>query len=375
VLSVVVLASCGASHSAADSRVIDRAVAAMGSGPILHIVWESPTGNSFINLRTGARTASFEREELWTDRQAHRVHLLLSDGGRVIGDELLPQDASRRKNGALPDPGSSYAAEWLSYPAALKTGVFVGRGKVQGHRVDWLRFKSSQLRSGERVTREIAVGADSYSPVLFRASFSGNHSHTHFDQRILVAKAMPYSSADFEREGPVLNTQGNGNSEPGSGGWSSSGTSATITNPPATGVHAPFLTAGATAGGLKLGGVNRLSASKRINGKKEKVHGVEIVYGPMLHGLVAGDLSTTVDELPKPDNSTDWRAIPNGSIETQVSEESGFSQSVSDPKGRTTHEKLWTGNLEKGGFYITINTYKGMAALLAIARSLHRAAQ
>ena len=68
-------------------------------------------------------------------------------------------------------------------------------------------------------------------------------------------------------------------------------------------------------------------------------------------------------------------AASTGIFETEVSEESGFSQSVSDPKGRTTHEKVWTGNLKKDGFYITVNTYKGMAALLAIARSLHPASK
>ena len=148
---------------------------------------------------------------------------------------------------------------------------------------------------------------------------------------------------------------------------------ATVAHPPGTTVRAPWLTAGPTASGLKLNGVNPFHASKKIDGVMKTVPGIEIVYGPMLHGLIAGDLATTVDELPVRDQSTDWRDIPAGSIEVQVSKDSGFDENAAHPQGINKTATVWNGYLKKDGYYVALTTYKGMAALLALARALHPA--
>jgi hypothetical protein len=366
---VAVLAACGSSRSTRESRVVNRAVAAIGSGSVMHVVWEMPTGNTFVDLKTGARTPSLLRGELWTDSEAHRVHLVEGRSGRVGYEELLPQDAPRNPKAFPPDPAASLAAEWLGFRAFLKTAAAVYAGTVRGRRVDWLRFPSGAVINGRRDTRYVAVDAKSYEPILFRTSLTGKHTSTHFDERIVLDKAIPYSSADFKRMKPVRKARGHLRN----GHWSDSGIYATVAHPPGTTVRAPWLTAGPTASGLKLNGVNPFHASKKIDGVMKTVPGIEIVYGPMLHGLIAGDLATTVDELPVRDQSTDWRDIPAGSIEVQVSKDSGFDENAAHPQGINKTATVWNGYLKKDGYYVALTTYKGMAALLALARALHPA--
>lgn len=334
------------------SGIVGRALAAIGDGPIMHLVTEMPSGTAYVNLKTGERTAPLLREELWTDEQGHRLHLVLSESGRVLGDLLLPQDASSHLDAGTPDP--AFTALWTGYRAALQNGTakLAGRGTVEGRAVYWLRFKPTpQTTPLPPPTTEVAVDARTYKPVLYRTLANGRQ----FDQRILVAKAIPYDPADFERRGPSLY----GNSV-------ESGTSTGPTNsstPPTTVVRAPWLTAGTTVAGLKLGAVTRLTDTATIRGKKTTVRGIELVYGPLWHGT-SGTRSTTVDEVSRPEEQQPWRSIPAGTIQIQT----GGEETDNGP----THTQ-WTGYLERNGIYVTITTLTSEHALLTIARSLHPA--
>lgn len=332
--------------------IIGRALAAIGDGPIMHVVTEFGSGAVYVDLKTGQRTVQVLREELWADQQLHHVHLVLSLNGRVIGDLLYPQDAQTGASAGSPDP--AFLALWTGYRAALQNGTatLAGRGTVAGHHVYWLRFKAT---SQDQATMEVAVDAHSYKPILYRTSANG----IHIDQRILVAKAIPYSSTDFKRQGPSLlgsNT-------------SSSGFSTGPINPsapPTTVVHAPWLTAGTTVAGLKLRSATTLTVT---TSKHKSIQGLELVYGQLENGM-SGPLSATIDELPQPDEPQKWSHIPADSIQITVGEESSGSGS---PHSKTSTHKLWTGTLKKDNVYLTITTPEGEHALLTIARSLHPA--
>jgi hypothetical protein len=356
VLAAVVAAAIAAFLAAPQGRpgIIDHALAAVGDGPIMHVVTELPSGAVDVDLKTGRRSPLIFREELWVDRQLHHFHLVLSQNGRVVGDILYPQDAGSGTSVGSPSPG--FLALWTGYRAALQNGTarLAGRGLVAGRHVYWLRFASN---GQDAATMEVAVDAHTYKPVVFRVSANG----VHIDQRILVAKAIAYDPADFRRRGHNLS---------GGSGSVSMGTSTGPVNPyapPTTVVHAPWLTAGKTVAGLKLGSVTPLSVTTSSNGKKRSIKGLELVYGPLRHGG-NGPLSTTVDELPRADEPQKWSSIPAGSVRIEVGEESSGSGS-----GSSSSHKLWTGYLERDGLYVTITTRKGESALLAIARSLRRA--
>jgi hypothetical protein len=338
--------------------IVGKALAALGGRPIMHVVSESPSGATFVDLKTGHRTVQVLREESWANRSGDRLHVVVSLKGKVLGDLLLPQDLKGRLTTAAPNP--AFAALWTGYRAALENGTatLAGSGHVFGHRVYWLRF--GQTAPGQpRV--DVAVDAHTYKPVLERTFFNGRH----LDQRILVAKTVAYSPAEFKRRGPA----------PFTGGSSSGGTSTGTVNPsapPPTAVHKPWLTAGGTVAGMKLRAVTQLTSTTGTGKSKQTIQGLELVYGSESHGLAA-PLSTTVDELPRPDTPATWSHIPAGSIQVETSEETSSSASAAHPKPKTTRHRLWTGNLKKHGIYITITTPKGERALLQIARSLHPA--
>ena len=327
------------------SGVVGKALAAIGDGPIMHLVTEFKPGSAYVNLKTGHRTNQVWREEFWADRNLDHFHLVLSINGRVIGDVLYPRDA---KHGAVPlTTNPAFVALWTGYRSALQNGsvTLVGRGRVGGRPVYWLRFKAAEPSMRE----EVAVDATTYKPVLYRYYANGRH----FDQRILVADAIAYHASDFRRRGPSL---------AGGGGSSSSGASVSPpgTPPPPVVVRAPWLTAGPSVAGLRLQSANPLSVSQNSGGKHTSFQGKELVYGPTTGGG-AGPPSTTIDELPRPDMPQPWHSIPAGSIEIERGSESS---------GSGTHP-LWTGYLIKHGRYVTINTPTSEHTLLAIARALH----
>jgi hypothetical protein len=321
--------------------VVDRALAAIGGGPITHVVADGPTGTVLVNLETGERTIERARLELWADRQMHHLHLVLSMHGRPVGEFLWPQDA---RSGVTPRSfHPAFAALWSGYRAALEngTGKLERKGSVDGHAIYWLRFAPAM--AGGHLT-EVAVDAHTYKPILYR-TYTGSR---HYDQRILVAETIGYEPADFTRRSPGLVGQESSSSV-------SSGSGNTV-------VRAPWLTAGETVVGLKLGAVNPLTATRTVGGKRTSIHGIELVYGPLDQGM-ATVTSTTIDELPLSDIADVRKDIPAGFIKVGTGASSG-------PGG--THE-LWVGSFKKHGLYVTIKTPVSERAVLTIARSLHAA--
>lgn len=324
------------------NAVLGRALAAIGDGQIMHVVTESPSGIVYVDLKAGHRTAPIMRQELWVDRQGDRLHLVLSIGGRLLGDLLLPEDEKNGASGAAPT-NPAFTALWTGYRAALSNGTakLIGRGTVLGHRVYWLSFKQA---SQGQPRFEVAVDARTYKPVVNRTSFNGRH----LDQRILVAKAIPYRPAEFRRRGPSLFN--------GSSVGSSTGTSGPIAPAKPFVLRAPWLTAGKTVAGIKLRGVSQFSEFTTVAGRKKSAHGIELTYG------APQPSATTIDELLRPDDPRPWTGLPADSVRIEQGEESS-SKGGAHP--------TWTGHLKKDGVYVTISTQKSERALLEIARTLH----
>jgi hypothetical protein len=323
--------------------IVGRALAALGDGPILHIVSEVPTGGTVVDLRTGQRHELVAHEEIWANRDASRLHFVLSVDGTVVADLLWPEDAKSGMTVGPVDP--AFAALWTGYRDALAHGTATldGKGSVDGHDVYWLRFGSTGS--------EVAVDAVTFKPVVIRTT----NGATHVDQRILVAETTAYHAADFTRRGPSPASTAS------SFGSSTSSGPIRVGVPPSTTVPSRWLTAGANVAGLELGSAAALTVTTERNGAHSTLRGYQLVYGPLVHGT-AGPESTTVEELPGPDDPAAWRRIPAGSIDIQRGSV-GF---------HGTTRPYWTGMLVTHGLYVTIQTPAGEHAVLAIARALHR---
>lgn len=344
----------------AQASILDRALAAIGSGQIMHVVSEGPAGTHYVDLKTGKRTPAVLREELWTNRHGRAVHLVVRVNGRVVGD-LKPGD---HDFGVYDGPGTpAFVALWTGYRAALQNkharALPGGRGTVDGHSVYWFRFP---LWFNGRQTRlsqmEVAVDARTYKPILQRTYEHGRR----FDTRILLAEAIPYRPPElYRRRGPKLFDV----MSPGHpfGGHPFAGRAKKKVVP------APWLTAGTTVAGLRFRHVSRLFSQPLDQvgdfplAWRLIYRAVELVYKPASHGAPWRLPTTAIDETLRPADPRPWQGLPAGSIEVQPGE----------TVNRWGAHRLWTGYLLKGGFYLRITTPAGEDALLKIARALHPA--
>jgi hypothetical protein len=337
----VVLAVLFVPDRVARPGVIDRALAAIGNGRVLHLRTETPSGLVYIDLKSGHRTVDMLQNEVWLDRDTNRFHFLMESHGRV-GDIVWPDDAT---SGATSGPSGidpAFTALWSGYREALESGdaKLERKDVLAGRPVYWLRFQSSQ--PGTPGT-EVAIDRGTYKPVLFREHFANGRQ---IDERVLVAETLDFRSADFKRRGPNLFD------------ISSSGGGYSIDLPPKQAVvKAPWLTAGDSVIGLPLRVVSQLTAQE--NGRT--FLGVVLIYGD----VERSPTELTIEQLRRPTNPDFWRAIPPNAVAIQQ----GTSSAGQSQKQVTQ----WTGSVVKDGVYAEIETTRGERALLQVARALRRA--
>ena len=318
--------------------ILDRALAAIGDGPVLHLVVQVPAGQELVNLDTGRTIVPTMEFESWSDRSLERFHLLIHENGQVIGEVLFPQDRTKDTQLFVNDD-AAYAALWSGYRDALRSGKakIVREGSVDGSPVYWLRFGSQQ--------DEVAVDRETYKPIVFRSISSGGR---HADTRVVLMRTEPLSASAFERQTSAPSPLEGESS-------SSSGESGPV-SPGETGQ--PWLRAGSTIAGLDFVDV---SPTQTTTGGKT-INGYQLLYGS--ESGFGGKDSLTIDEAKRPEDPAEWKGIPEGFIRISTGEGSD---------GNNRAYPMWTGNLVRNGVYVTITTGVSRAAVLEAARALRPA--
>jgi hypothetical protein len=322
--------------------VLGKALAALGDGPVLHLIVRQPVGAELIELR-GNRTIVPKYEiESWFDRDFNHSHTILRLGGRTLGEFVLPDDLQGR--GATVGPvDPAYAALWTGYREALENGT----AKVEredhlfGRPVYWLRFPPAEH---DRPGSLVAIDRRSYSPLAFRYETTPGRS---VEIRVLLARLQAYDEADFRRRTDVPN--------PLSGTSTTSSSSSGPVIPTQTAKIKPWLTAGPTVAGLSQTSVSPTTVSS--NGRSAQ--GFDLVYGSE-----TASKSLRISQLKRPPDRSEWKGIPRGFVRVSEGESSG-SDNKTIP--------FWTGNLVVDGVYVTIETGVSKEALLAAARALQPA--
>ena len=76
--------------------VVDRALAAIGSGPVIHAVVEySWPQDVVVNLATGAERERVHRYQFWYDESRRQLHSRVSADGGAGSDQLGEFDSAR----------------------------------------------------------------------------------------------------------------------------------------------------------------------------------------------------------------------------------------------------------------------------------------
>ena len=132
--------------------VVDRALAVVGSGPVIHAVLEQPSPAVTVNLATGEEQALVSRVELWYSEQPRELRRRVTVAGELASDFLSTHGFM-----SLPDPALTEFA--TGYRAALAEGRahVVGDVEVDGRRAKRIEFARSRrrCRNGDGRRRDI----------------------------------------------------------------------------------------------------------------------------------------------------------------------------------------------------------------------------
>ena len=190
--ALLVLALVAPWESDRRNPVLDRALAAVGAGPVLHVAERIYSGER-VHIASGRSSRIPTVSEVWYDGERALARLLARRGGQIVRDGLVSgedaHEAGQFASGAL-----TAAAR---YRVALERGdaTIVREDVVRRRAVYWIRIAHEPDAFGQRFASEIAVDRVTYRPVRFR--FLRDGKPTGYESELLVLEAVPRSEADF----------------------------------------------------------------------------------------------------------------------------------------------------------------------------------
>lgn len=184
----------------ADVSVTERALAAVGERPVLHIVLRDPTSRKLIDLETGESRLADAESEIWFDPK-RGFHQVSRFEGVVQSDYV-----SRTKD--VDNETSAVYLEFASgYRAALASGDarVVAEEAIEGEAVFWIRIEATVSRyendpiTGERSEHatEVAVSRDTYRPLYLRRTVNGKPFGRRTGAKVLAFETLPAGAGDF----------------------------------------------------------------------------------------------------------------------------------------------------------------------------------
>jgi hypothetical protein len=175
--------------------ILDRALAAAGDGPVVHLVVREGWGGTLVDLESGARTPVYAEHEFWYD-PARGLHEVSRYGGAVQADLLY-------RRGEVPrHEEKQLALIGRDYRDALRSGTAenLGPGTAYGEPVYWLRVDAQELEDSDGTTHEwahdVAISRSTYRPVGTRETRDGV-SGPGTGARILRLETLDAGAGDF----------------------------------------------------------------------------------------------------------------------------------------------------------------------------------
>jgi hypothetical protein len=179
--------------------VLERALAAVDDGPVLHVVLRDEAEGAVIDLATGDRTRLYREREIWFD-QARGLREVTRFGGVVQRDIFYPPDR-------LPDDlFKTYSGLASGYREALKNGDarVLGQGEIYGVPVHWIQTERYVVfdPDGTRHVwqRVVAVSAETFEPIYVDEKADGEFG-PQTGARIRSVEWLPADKGDFRVHG------------------------------------------------------------------------------------------------------------------------------------------------------------------------------
>jgi hypothetical protein len=181
--------------------VLQRALAAVGSGPVIHVVYRSEAHRTLVDLATGSASPVWYDDEEWYDPGVG-VRYVERLGGQVIARSVQPATHLERWQ------QQTYGGIFDGYRDALASGdaQLAGSDRIAGRDVYWIVFTPERLpdvSDGRTHTFgvEIAVDRSTYRPVYLRYLRDGVPEPS-TGLQILTLDTVAAGSVDFTPTAP-----------------------------------------------------------------------------------------------------------------------------------------------------------------------------
>lgn len=189
--------------TARHGTLLERAAAAIGDGPVLHVVVQSGWGGTQVDLATGERKTIHGTEEYWFDPQ--RGVRAVSRFAGVVQSEAT-YSPSRV---AYLDKTLAFLA--TDYRTALSSGTarMLGEATVDGQAAYWIRVDTQFLPEPDGKVNEwahdVAVSKETLKPVATRETLNGDLNPDGIST-IESIESLPAGGGDFSA--PASPTEG-----------------------------------------------------------------------------------------------------------------------------------------------------------------------
>jgi hypothetical protein len=173
-------------------------LAAVGEGPVLHVVLLGEWGGTLVELNGGARRPVYGDDEIWFDTESGREHSIERLGG-VVQDEEVSEPEK---------PAAELAALGREYSQALQSGTarITGEDTIDGEAVVWVTIHSELLPDvadgkDHEWAQQVAVSKRTFKPVALRETRDGRPGPGTL-QRVLELELLARGDGDFTASRP-----------------------------------------------------------------------------------------------------------------------------------------------------------------------------
>jgi hypothetical protein len=191
-----------------ESRVgvVERALAAVSAGPVLHAIVENEDSRAFlVDLASGEETVEPERHEYWYDEERGELRARLTIGSEVVNEVHVPRVSG-------PPPSHRALAFATRYREALESGKarVVRWETVAGRRAPvlsiavpaWRDPRSDQVVQPS-YTEEVVVDGETFEPLRFRHLYGPEvASGPVFWWRVVSIESIERDDDDFKAGPP-----------------------------------------------------------------------------------------------------------------------------------------------------------------------------
>lgn len=186
VVAIALAVALAAPWDGRPTLVTERALAAIGSQPVIHAVVENTRPYATIlDLASGEETAQLLRTEYWFDDERALLRARITIDGTLQTELLLTREGGRSELGPIPGnptepqlpPALGGFASGYRDALVSREARVIGETRVEGREAVLLEIKllSPPIDAGTGSHAEVALDAESYEPLRFRYR-SGNQT-------------------------------------------------------------------------------------------------------------------------------------------------------------------------------------------------------